>query len=603
MKCQSLGSENWNSIYKGMRVTHLITTACEETWPKDTDQPVLFLGEWCKAYSKKELWQQFNSETSPYHWDDRKKLHSDYQVIQDTYEKTLVALRGQLNTMHQVNYSVRYWRILIGPWLEYFIQVLFDRWFMLRQIFADNKNYSCSIIRRDPLLLVPNDMSEFNKLLTEDDWNEAIYGQLIHLYWKDRVDITLLKNKNKKKSEKVPNKSIKSTIKRVITFLGKIFSKEDDYLFISSYLPLKQELKLQVQLGQIPYIWPNPHPPFFKPSNMQRQWKVNINPVTDFERVVRSMISLHIPTIYLEGYRALDLATNELPWPKNPKAVFTSNSYSENDLFKNWAAKKTELGVPLVIGQHGGGYGTSLFLPVEEHQVKIADKWLSWGWSDKIRKNIIPIGYWKSTTNNFKINHTGDALMVEFIIPRYSYRLYASPIAGQWLDYFNDQKLFLSKLPNTIRKKTVLKLDGNDYGWDPANRWKDAMPELLMHNDTKSIKKLIQDSRICIATYNSTTFLEAFVMNVPTIMFWNPDHWEVNSTAQPYYDKLKSVGIFHESPESAAKQMAKVWNDVGRWWLSEEVQAAKNEFCKQYARDPENSLEELYNFFQTISKK
>ena len=92
-------------------------------------------------------------------------------------------------------------------------------------------------------------------------------------------------------------------------------------------------------------------------------------------------------------------------------------------------------------------------------------------------------------------------------------------------------------------------------------------------------------------------------MNVPTIMFWNPDHWEVNSTAQPYYDKLKSVGIFHESPESAAKQMAKVWNDVGRWWLSEEVQAAKNEFCKQYARDPENSLEELYNFFQTISKK
>ena len=38
----------------------------------------------------------------------------------------------RLNQIHGVNHSVRYWRILIGPWLGFFIQALFDRWTMLK---------------------------------------------------------------------------------------------------------------------------------------------------------------------------------------------------------------------------------------------------------------------------------------------------------------------------------------------------------------------------------------------------------------------------------------------------------------------------------------
>ena len=54
----------------------LITTALEETWP-DNNQPVLFLGEWCRRQSRKEKWVKMNLVVAPYHWDDRKKLFSD----------------------------------------------------------------------------------------------------------------------------------------------------------------------------------------------------------------------------------------------------------------------------------------------------------------------------------------------------------------------------------------------------------------------------------------------------------------------------------------------------------------------------------------------
>jgi len=576
-----------------MKVTHLITTACQEVWPENKDQTVLFLGEWCKIYNEKEIWQQFDSKTAPYHWDDREKLHTDYKTIQATCEKTLVALTTQLNIMHQVNYSLRYWRILIGPWLEHFIQMLFDRWFMLRQTFDNNEKYSCSLIRRDSLPIVSNDMSEFTKLFVEDDWNEVIYSQLIQLFWKDRVEITWVKVKNKKKSKKTLNKSIKGIIKRAVSFSNKTFSKDDSYFFISSYLPLKEELKLQVQLGQMPCIWVNSSAPVIKCDNIQRQWKVDIKPVNDFEKAIQSMVPLHIPVVYLEGYRALDLATEELPWPKRPKAIFTSNSYSENDMFKAWTAKKTEFGVPLIIGQHGGGYGVSLFLSTEEHQIKIANKWLSWGWGDPNKDNIVPIGILITEENNVKYNPGGYALMVESITPRYSYRLYSNPIASQWQDYFSDQKLFLSKLSNSIKDKTVLRLGTIDYDWNQVNRWQDAMPGISIDSGAQDIKKLIQNSRICISTYNSTTYLESLVWNVPTIIFWNPKHWELSEQAQSYFDMLESVGIFHATPQSAAQQMTKVWNDVEDWWQSREVQEAREKFIDQYAVTSDDKLDLL----------
>ena len=52
----------------------LITTAKENTWPKDKKKPVLFLGEWCKLYTRKNLWQGMDAKTVAYHWQDREKL-------------------------------------------------------------------------------------------------------------------------------------------------------------------------------------------------------------------------------------------------------------------------------------------------------------------------------------------------------------------------------------------------------------------------------------------------------------------------------------------------------------------------------------------------
>ena len=189
--------------------------------------------------------------------------------------------------------------------------------------------------------------------------------------------------------------------------------------------------------------------------------------------------------------------------------------------------------------------------------------------------------------------------MVEMALPRSSHHLYAVPIANQYLDYFNDQKIFLSSLTIELRQQVLLRLCYSDFDWNQADRWKDSMPEVNIDPGRKNIEQLIRKSRLYIATYNATTYLESLTWNIPTIVFWNPEHWELNEQAKPYFELLEKAGIFHTTPQSAAKKMIEIWDDVDSWWYSNETQKARKVFIEQYARlpeDPLNLLQDMLNY-------
>ena len=103
----------------------LITTADQRTWKLGT--PILFLGSWCKLFSDKELWKRQDTSTLEYHWDDRHQVIRDHEYLNTLYENLLESLTKSLNSIHDVDYKSDYWRILIGPWLYYFSQTIFDR--------------------------------------------------------------------------------------------------------------------------------------------------------------------------------------------------------------------------------------------------------------------------------------------------------------------------------------------------------------------------------------------------------------------------------------------------------------------------------------------
>ena len=256
--------------------------------------------------------------------------------------------------------------------------------------------------------------------------------------------------------------------------------------------------------------------------------------------------------------------------------------------------------MPLIIGQHGGHYGTSPFAFSEDHQIKISDKFISWGWQDDARPNIIPIGNLKGFGLDCSHDPNGKALMVEYTIPRYSYFLYAVAISGQFLDYFNDQKVFLNSLSKTLREKILIRVNSVDYDWSLSDRFEDYMPELEVDLGHQNIRNLIRKSRIFIATYNATTYLESMSWNIPTIIFWDEKNWELKEDVQPFFDLLKSVGIFHDSPSSASRHLESIWDNVDGWWFSDSVQNARITFCNNFSRIPKDPLKELEFLFKEL---
>lgn len=105
----------------------------------------------------------------------------------------------------------------------------------------------------------------------------------------------------------------------------------------------------------------------------------------------------------------------------------------------------------------------------------------------------------------------------------------------------------------------------------------------------------LAESRLFIGTYNATTYIETFAANYPSILFWNPDHWELRPTAQPYFDELYHVGILHYTPESAAKKVNEICDDPISWWQQPQIQQAKDKFCHQFAHTSNDWLRQWKN--------
>lgn len=328
---------------------YLITTALEETWVHG--QPVLFLGEWCRLYSRKELWSDMDAVVQPYHWDDRDRHYHDSEYVHDLFERMLVDLADRLNGLNGVDHSLRYWRILVGPWLAYFVNVLFDRWSSVKSAFDNFEISGTTILAGNDDNLTPNDMSSFGDLITGDEWNHYIYAEI--LSYIGLLPLIFVAKKTKCEEPKVDFRKwcVKGIIKKWLNKLALLYAKEGDILFLDSYLPPLNEIVLCLKFRQMPILWERVRPVQVELDRRSRNWAMFSRSESDFEKFLVSMIPKQIPKVYLEGYQRLMGQVNSLPWPKSPKLIFSSNCLWYDSVFVAYTAEKLEQGSKLAYGR------------------------------------------------------------------------------------------------------------------------------------------------------------------------------------------------------------------------------------------------------------
>ena len=578
---------------------YLVITSLESSWPSK-GKNILFLGEWCKRFDRKENWAELDSDTVEYHWDDREKVYSDYQYLKGLHEHMLIEMKDYLNDLHGVSRSLRYWRVQLGPWMGFFLPILFDRWSMLERAQADFDIIDFETPSYDISEVIAEDTNHFIDLSLSDHWNHVIFSELasVFSFKKTKVRSPEFNQFFKRmRQNKKPINTFKGKMKNLIFSLCQRCFEESDVFVYSSYLSRLNEIKLSLKLGQFPQFIRNRGADL---SQILPQGRNSFNitaEISDFSEIASVMLKRHIPITYNEGYKSVLKVVENLRWPKRPKSILTSVEWMGNDVFKLWAGDKVENGSHLVIVQHGGNFGVAKWNFFEEHQVAISDKFLTWGWDDPKNKKIIAFGNVKALGSNQTFDESGGLLIIGLSMPLFSYHMYSVAISAcQWTSYFNDQVTFVSSLNKKIRINTLFRMAAPDYGCGQEDRWKDKKNQLVIVVEDSSSRPLtdsISESRLVVSTYNATTFLETMAMDVPTVVFWNPEHWELRGTAKSYFDDLRDVGILHYSSESASRHVNNVWLDVGAWWKSEAVQKVRRKFCLRYSHIPANGVDRM----------
>lgn len=257
----------------------LITTADQRYWK--TDEKILFLGEWCKIYEQKHVWSKLDYEVLPYHWDDRSRLPQEYPYIRFVYEKYLQCLAGRLNEIHGVSYSIRYWRILIGPWLGFFIQILYDRYLSIRAAIDSGLVTHTWLpplkpdhwVARDyptaeGWVYNPSARGNGAKWRLNDQYNQYLYGRIIKSLGKIPYDVkggNLFLNSTPLNDPKFFSQLSKRMVKKALgVYLRLVPDRWNKIVFVYSYLDPWDLIRLQLSLGQLPYPYPpRYHPPRF----------------------------------------------------------------------------------------------------------------------------------------------------------------------------------------------------------------------------------------------------------------------------------------------------------------------------------------------------
>ena len=138
----------------------LVTTAREEFW--DQKKKIIFLQDGCKLFSRRHIWERLDHETFQFCLDTGDKIQTALEVYSNIYEKVLEELGKVLNQYHGIDKGAKYYKIILGAWLEIFIKQLYEKYIALREFKKYFPEFETSLLSENQHI-IPMDRQDFGK--------------------------------------------------------------------------------------------------------------------------------------------------------------------------------------------------------------------------------------------------------------------------------------------------------------------------------------------------------------------------------------------------------------------------------------------------------
>jgi putative transferase (TIGR04331 family) len=555
----------------------------------------IYLNEGCLPFSLIE--NNFCRKLLPnYPHLKKDKIKKNYFYLLGVYDFFLKTVSCKLNKIHNVNYSKKYWRVVIGFWLFEFISIIFDNWKRLKYISTNyNLNY-VEVAKFKSLKLFFKNHNDFSDKSTTDIFNNVIYEDLLKLF--KNIKVKYFYDNKKYFNNNVSYRSVfgilANNIKKIFIFFNNFLKKNNNSVIHNPYFSKKISFLLQIKLKQIPNFYKSPNINIGLLNNKIRSETIN-HSKDPFSKVVSKLLFKYMPLSYLENYPRYINEAKNINWPQKPKFIFSSNSFFIDDFFKIWLAEKKEkFKTKFISGQHGGLFFTSKFDFYQKHQAEVSDLILTWGYNKKKYKSVFNF---KTTGKKIKFKKDGNLLFIHYAFSKFS-SLHSIYTGFSYSEYLKDQFNFIKRLDSRVRDCLVYRKYPYDFAWnnDLKSSLKNNIKLDLIEDKNKNLYDSLSKSRICFVNLNSTVYLETLNLNFPTILFFNNRNMPINQKTKKYFDILKKAGIYFDDYEMAAKKINQIWDNVDNWWYNKSVQKAVNIFCDKFSkRSLKNPIKKLYN--------
>ena len=560
----------------------LATTARSDFW--DAEDELLFLGPWCTPYDRKPEWERLRGRMLANPWDDRERLSRAIAYCDEVSERLLPLLADWLNARHGTKFSTRYWRILLGLWLRYHIQQLYDHYIHATDALKAHPG-ARTLLSDEADYRTPADFEEFLFLcMRTDEYHLQLYSSIfarLGNFPRRRLTSPESPLSPYAVGESGSNFSLSLIGKRCLPYLSRLVISRSRCSDL--YLTRTESLHLFCATGGklLPYLGPRP-PHAVMPDAGSRAGLASLPARDEFERLLVQSLPKHLPLLYLESYEQMR-QQSLLSLGKRPEMILTSVGWYSNEATKFAMAEAAENGTRLWGVQHGGGPGMVRYHPTEAHELAIFDRYFTWGWSRLAKDPKLADWPHPKTSRSLPARPSGgDVLFLTTTEPLSTTRLARGPLGTQGLRYLEWQVDFISALPEPVFRRLRVRDYPDDMGWAHHRRLLDRFPGLRF-DGSEPFERSVAAASLVVCDHPATTMLETIPAGVPTLVFWDPAYYEARPQAEPFLSALRQQGVLFDSPKAAAREVETALADPLGWRDVPERRKAAEDFCRVYA--------------------
>ena len=512
------------------------------------------------------------------------------------YDRIIVELGRQLNAIHGVSFSSRYWRILVGPWLFRFIHASYDRYRRLSRALDLYPEVETFVLTTDAYY-VPSDTHEARECLQYDIYNLQICSQLLSAMGQEFP----MKMPNPEgrlyrftKMMKHRDQDCDSIRRACRWFRGMFLRLGHRYCHVAYGGGVDSSAfawHLFCRKGIVAFsINEDSEWLRYLPSAGGRdRIELYLTHENEFEKAFVPLVARNLPRVYLEGFhyaRGEVLKRNCI----RPNVVVGA-SWTASEPLKFSAAEFMENGARVVVAQSGGiPYGFAHFYHDEVHELSMCDTFAAWGWAEKGStncQNVPALNVMLSNSDRIGIRlmeqEGENILYLATYYPRFIECLEARALD---VDYRDWQLRFLRSLPRWLVGRLIFRPHPYDYAGDEFNdKIKSEFPMIGWSDASKKLHEEIVDRgvRLVIVDSQSTSFCEMMALNIPCVCFWDLGQWDVRAAAKNFLDLLLDAKIIFEDPEEAARATVKIYDNPREWWNKRDIQEARQSFVERFA--------------------